>query len=76
MAPSTSEITLRVSSMITSASTDVDSLFSNSSVSANTSLGSPTSHSSLGGTITIATAGCGNQSSTVFTVVGTDMAGN
>jgi len=30
----------------------------------------------LGGTITIATAGGGNQSSTVFTVVGTDMAGN
>ncbi|MAQ06777.1 MAG: hypothetical protein CMN50_03645 [SAR116 cluster bacterium] len=69
-------ITIDFGTWITSASTDVDSLFSNSSVSANTSLGSPTSHSSLGGTITIATAGGGNQSSTVFTVVGTDMAGN
>lgn len=56
--------------------TDVDSLFSNTAVSADTSLGTPTSHSDLGGTISIATAGGGDQSSTVFTVVGIDMAGN
>ncbi len=69
-------ITIDFGTWITSSSTDTDSLFSGASVSASTSLGTPTSHSSLGGTITIATAGGGNQSSTVFTVVGTDMAGN
>ena len=57
-------------------STDNDSLFSSVSVSSSTSLGTPTAHSTLGGTISIATAVGGNQSSTVFTVVGTDMAGN
>ncbi len=57
--------------------TDVDSLFSSStSVNASTSLGNPTSHSDLGGLITIATSAGGNQSSTSFTVVGKDMAGN
>ena len=57
--------------------TDVDSLFSSStSVNASTSLGNPTSHSNLGGLITIATSAGGNQSSTSFTVVGKDMAGN
>ena len=53
-----------------------DSLFSGTSVSANTSLGTPTSHASLGGKITIKTDTGGNQSSTSFTVSGTDMAGN
>lgn len=58
-------------------STDNDSLFAaSSSVSANTSLGTPISHSSLGGKITITTSSGGNQSSTAFTVVGKDMAGN
>ena len=57
--------------------TDTDSLFSAStSVNASTSLGTPTSHSNLGGVITIATSAGGNQSSTSFTVVGKDMAGN
>ena len=59
------------------AATDTDSLFAaNTSVSASTSLGTPTSHSKLGGNITIATAEGGNHTSTTFTVVGTDMAGN
>jgi flagellar hook-associated protein 2 len=59
------------------AATDTDSLFSSStSVNASTSLGTPTSHSKLGGVITIATAVGGNHTSTSFTVVGIDMAGN
>ena len=57
-------------------STDNESLFKDSSVSANTSLGTPITHSSLGGKITITTSAGGNQSSTAFTVVGKDMAGN
>lgn len=58
-------------------STDTDSLFAaNTSVSSSTSLGTPITHSNLGGLITIATSVGGDQSSTVFTVVGTDMAGN
>ena len=40
------------------------------------SLGTPTTHSSLGGKVSIKTSDSGNQSSTVFTVIGTDMAGN
>ena len=57
--------------------TDVDSLFSSgTSVTANTTLGTPTSHSTLGGVITIATSSGGDHSSTSFTVVGKDMAGN
>ena len=57
--------------------TDTDSLFSSSTnVSASTSLGTPNTHSNLGGLITIATSAGGNHSSTSFTVVGTDMAGN
>ena len=57
--------------------TDNDSLFAaNSSVSTNTALGTPLSHTSLGGKITITTSSGGNQSSTAFTVVGKDMAGN
>lgn len=60
---------------ITGNSTDADSLFSGATVTANTSLGTPISHNSLGGNISILSEG-GNLSSTVFTVVGTDMAGN
>ena len=61
----------------TGTATDEDSLFSaGTSISASTSLGTPTSHTSLGGVVTIKTSVGGNQSSTVFTVVGTDMAGN
>ena len=56
--------------------TDIDSLFASKNVNASTSLGAPTTHSVLGGLITVATASGGNQSSTSFTVVGTDMAGN
>ena len=57
--------------------TDVDSLFSSgTSVTANTTLGTPTSHSTLGGVITIATSSGGDHTSTSFTVVGKDMAGN
>ena len=57
--------------------TDTDSLFSSgTSVTANTTLGTPTSHSTLGGVITIATSSGGDHTSTSFTVVGKDMAGN
>ena len=69
-------ITIDFGQWITASTTDEDSLFSGTSVSANTSLGTPTSHSSLGGKITIKTDTGGNQSSTIFTVSGTDMAGN
>ncbi len=56
---------------------NTSSLFASStSVTANTTLGSPTSHTILGGKITIKTDIGGNQSSTVFTVVGKDMFGN
>ena len=57
--------------------TDVDSLFSSGTdVTANTSLGTPMTHSTLGGVITIATSSGGDHSNTSFTVVGKDMAGN
>jgi len=57
--------------------TDYDSLFDNTTtVTASTSLGTPITHSNLGGVIRIATEPGGDQSSTVFTIVGTDMAGN
>ena len=56
--------------------TDTDSLFTAVDVNASTSLGTPTSHTIIGGLITIATAAGGNQNSTNFVVVGTDMAGN
>ena len=70
-------VTIGHSASTSGTATDTDSLFAvGTSVSASTSLGSPTSHSSLGGLVTITTSGGGNQSSTVFTVVGTDMAGN
>ena len=45
-------------------------LFKSKVVSANTSLGTPSIHSSLGGKVKIGTASGGNQSSTTFTVVG------
>ncbi len=45
-------------------------LFKSKVVSANTALGTPSAHSSLGGKIKISTAVGGNQSSTTFTVVG------
>ena len=57
--------------------TDDDSLFNNTtSVTASTSLGTPTAHSNLGGVVRILTATGGDQSSASFTIVGTDMAGN
>ena len=60
---------------LSGATTDTDSLYSTESVTSGTSLGTPTSHSSLKGTITITSEG-GDLSSTNFTVTGTDMAGN
>ena len=45
-------------------------LFKSKEVVANTALGTPSTHSSLGGKIKITTAAGGNQSSTTFTVVG------
>ena len=73
----TGAITIDFGAWITNGTaSDTDSLFSGSNISANTSLGTPISHSVLGGTISILTDGGGDQSSTVFTVVGTDMAGN
>jgi len=57
--------------------TDYDSLFDNTTaVTASTSLGTPITHSNLGGVIRIQTEPGGDQSSTVFTIVGKDMAGN
>ena len=57
--------------------TDYDSLFDNTTtVTASTSLGTPITHSNLGGVIRITTEPGGDQSSTVFTIVGKDMAGN
>jgi len=58
------------------AASSLTSVFSSTSITASTSLGTPSSHSILGGTIQIKTEPGGDQSSTVFTVVGTDMAGN
>jgi flagellar hook-associated protein 2 len=56
---------------------DSDSLYNaGTTLTASTSLGTPNSHSNLGGVIRILTATGGDQSSTTFTVVGTDMAGN
>ena len=60
---------------LSGATTDNDSLYSGASITSGTSLGTPTSHSSLKGTISI-TSASGNLSSTTFTVTGTDMAGN
>ena len=60
---------------LSGATTDNDSLYSKASVTSGTSLGTPTTHSSLKGTISILSEG-GDLSSTNFTVTGTDMAGN
>ena len=60
---------------LSGATTDNDSLYSGASITSGTSLGTPTSHSSLKGTISI-TSASGDLSSTTFTVTGTDMAGN
>ena len=73
----TGAITIDFGAWVTNGTaTDTDSLFSGSNISANTSLWTPISHSVLGGTISILTDVGGDQSSTVFTVVGTDIAGN
>ena len=68
-------INIEFGQWLSGASTDNDSLFSKEAVSSGVSLGTPTSHSSLKGTISILSEG-GDLSSTVFTVTGTDMAGN
>ena len=68
-------IVIEFGQWLTGATTDSDSLYSNSSVTSGTSLGTPTSHSSLKGKVSF-TSGSGNLSSTKFTVTGTDMAGN
>ena len=71
-------ITINVGNWITNGTaTDIDSIYAaNTSISGNNSLGTPISHSNLGGVITIATSAGGNQNMTTFTVVGKDMAGN
>ena len=68
-------IVIEFGQWLSGATTDSDSLYSGVSVTSGTSLGTPTSHSSLKGTISI-TSASGNLSSTTFTVTGTDMAGN
>ena len=60
---------------LSGATTDNESLYSKASVTSGTSLGTPTTHSSLKGTISILSE-AGDLSSTNFTVTGTDMAGN
>ncbi len=68
-------IVIEFGQWLTGATTDSDSLYSNSSVTSGTSLGTPTSHTSLKGKVSF-TSGSGDLSSTKFTVSGTDMAGN
>ena len=68
-------IVIEFGQWLTGATTDSDSLYSNSSVTSGTSLGTPISHTSLKGKVSF-TSGSGNLSSTKFTVTGTDMAGN
>ena len=51
-------------------------LISSATVSANTSLGSVKSHTGYGGKVKLFTASGGNQTSTTFTVNGTDIDGN
>ncbi len=58
------------------AESSVNSILYSTSVTASTSLGTPRTNSVLGGNIKINTESGGDQSSTVFTVVGSDMAGN
>lgn len=60
---------------LSGATTDNDSIYSKASVTSGSSLGTPISHSSLKGTISILSEG-GDLSSTNFTITGTDMAGN
>ena len=60
---------------LSGSTTDLESLYSKESVVSGTSLGTPISHSSLQGTISITSEG-GDLSSTGFTVTGTDVAGN
>ena len=68
-------IVIEFGQWLTGATTDSDSLYSNSSVTSGTSLGTPTSHSSLKGKFLLhqVQAIC---LQLTFTVTGTDMAGN
>ena len=68
-------IVIEFGQWLSGATTDNDSIYSKAAVSSGTSLGTPISHSSLKGTISILSEG-GDLSSTNFTVTGTDMAGN
>ena len=68
-------IVIQFGQWLSGAATDNDSLYSRASVTSGTSLGTPTTHSSLKGTISILSEG-GDLSSTNFTITGTDMAGN
>ena len=68
-------IVIEFGQWLSGATTDNDSIYSKASVNSGTSLGTPISHSSLKGTISILSEG-GDLSSTNFTVTGTDMAGN
>ena len=68
-------IVIEFGQWLTGATTDSDSLYSQKTVTSGNSLGTPTSHASLKGTISITSEG-GDLSSTNFTVTGTDMAGN
>ena len=68
-------IVIEFGQWLSGATTDADSLYSQKSVTSGNSLGTPTSHTSLKGTISITSEG-GDLSSTNFTVTGTDMAGN
>ena len=68
-------ITIDFGQWLSGATTDNDSLYTRASISSGTSLGTPTSHSSLKGTITLLSE-AEDLSTTSFTVTGTDMAGN
>ena len=68
-------IVIEFGQWLSGSTTDNDSIYSKASVSSGTSLGTPISHSSLKGTISILSEG-GDLSSTNFTVTGTDMAAN
>ncbi len=68
-------IVIEFGQWLTGTTTDADSLYSQKPVNSGNSLGTPISHTSLKGTISITSEG-GDLSSTNFTVTGTDMAGN
>ena len=68
-------IVIEFGQWLSGAITDNDSIYSKASVTSGTTLGTPISHSSLKGTISLLSEG-GDLSSTNFTVTGTDMAGN